>query len=107
MWLRNAAVQKQAKDLVKGTNTDLVKVVKGSDIDKTKVNISSTPTKSLKQPVSPPPNKQNINIKALYDQQKASQQQQPVMPAPDMRLPPINPSAMISKPKITVLGISV
>ena len=107
VWLRNAAVQKQAKDLVKGSNTDLVKVVKGSDIDKTKVNISSTPTKSLKQPVSPPPNKQNINIKALYDQQKASQQQQTVMPAPDMRLPPINPSAMISKPKITVLGISV
>ena len=73
--------------------------------DKTKVNLGSTPSTSLKQPVSQP---NKIKSTVAYEQQKAKwEQQQIVMPPPDMRLPPINPSAMISRPKIAVLGISV
>ena len=50
------------------------------------------------------PQKRTTTI--AYDQEMAAQQNAS-MPGSAMNLPSINPSAMISPPKIAVLGISV
>ena len=52
-----------------------------------------------------PPNRPTTTV--AYDQQMGDQQNQLMDRGTNMKLPNINPAAMISPPKISTLGISV